>query len=155
MFLSLVFWIRRSTECYAYLEYLGVIHYTSLDHYALTRFGEEVRQQGFDLRSSILATICARVNLPWHGRIAAAYIEAQSEVLGRELSFHGGFEDADRAPTGAVMRDTMLNRVGDRVANVRVGPFFDARPGLGLAWAWPVFCTEHTNTISQNPLVLL
>ena len=40
-----------------------------------------MRQQGFNLRNSILATICARFNLPWHGRIAAAYIEAQTEVF--------------------------------------------------------------------------
>ena len=68
-------------EYYANLEALTLIQKTSSGQYALTRFGHEVRQQGFDLRSGILATACARFNLAWHGRIAAAYIEAQSEVF--------------------------------------------------------------------------
>ena len=68
-------------EYYAHLEHLALIQQTSSGHYALTCFGHEVRQQGFDLRSGILATICARFDLPWHGRIAAAYIEAQREVF--------------------------------------------------------------------------
>ncbi len=74
-------------EYYAHLEHLALIQQTSSGQYALTCFGHEVRQQGFDLRSGILATICARFDLAWHGRIAAAYIEAQSEVfLTREFS---------------------------------------------------------------------
>ena len=68
-------------EYYAHLKAMGLIQQDSKRQYALTCFGHEVTQQGFDLRSSILATICARFHLAWHGRLAAAYIDAQSEIF--------------------------------------------------------------------------
>ena len=44
-------------------------------------------QSPHDLRAGIVAAVCARFDLPWHGRLAAAYIEADCDCfLIRDLS---------------------------------------------------------------------
>ena len=63
------------------LENLALIKKNPAGKYSLTAFGDEVLAQRGDLRGSFLATICARFDLPWHGWIAAAYVDAQRECF--------------------------------------------------------------------------
>ena len=62
-------------------ENLALIEKNPVGKYSLTAFGDEVLAQRRDLRGSILATICTRFDLPWHGWIAAAYVDAQRECF--------------------------------------------------------------------------
>ena len=68
-------------QYYTDLEALALIKKNSSGMYGLTTFGNEVLQQRHDLRSGILAAICSRFDLAWHGRIAAAYVEAQRDCF--------------------------------------------------------------------------
>ena len=58
---------------------------TSSSHacYQLTAFGKEVARHSLDLHVGILVAVCARCDLPWHGRIAAAYIQAAQDCFRR------------------------------------------------------------------------
>ncbi len=49
----------------------------------LTDFGTEVRRCSLDFSIGILEAFCARFDLSWHGRIAAAYIAAQRDIYVR------------------------------------------------------------------------
>ncbi|MDP7305700.1 MAG: hypothetical protein QGG09_21485, partial [Pirellulaceae bacterium] len=49
----------------------------------LTDFGTEVRRCSLDFSIGILEAFCARFDLSWHGRIAAAYIAAQWDIYVR------------------------------------------------------------------------
>ena len=131
-----------------------------------------MQQQGFDLRGAILAALCARFDLPWHGRIAAAYIEAQSELfLTRDfcttcglypeqiaLAHHTGFPSPERSsPASAGAVDSADSSAAPRAlddardnADSSVAPRAadDARTAPG-----PQRSELHTATheIKQNP----
>ena len=50
----------------------------------LTSFGHEVSQQSFDINLGILSCVCARLGVPWHGRIAAAYLQTGRDVFAQK-----------------------------------------------------------------------
>ena len=54
--------------------------------YQLTAFGQEVTRHSLDLHAGILVAVCARFDLLWHGRIAAAYIQAAQDCFLRAPS---------------------------------------------------------------------
>ncbi len=59
------------------LRRLAVIVQDAEGERILTDFGREVRRHSLELRLGLLQAVCARFDLGWHGRIAAAYVAAQ------------------------------------------------------------------------------
>ena len=49
--------------------------------YQLTAFGQEVTRHSLDLHVGMLVAVCARFDLLWHGRIAAAYIQTAQDCF--------------------------------------------------------------------------
>ena len=62
-----------AADRYSELRALAVIAADTQGVHRLTDFGAEVRRSSLDVRLGILSAVCSRFDLPWHGRIAAAY----------------------------------------------------------------------------------
>ncbi len=73
-------------SCLSELEELGVSTICSASsssscEYRCTAFGEDVISHSVDVHVGVLASVCARLNLPWHGRIAAAYVQTSKDLF--------------------------------------------------------------------------
>ena len=72
-----------AADRYSELRALAVIATDIQGVRRLTDFGAEVRRSSLDVRLGILSAVCSRFDLPWHGRIAAAYVAGQRNIFVR------------------------------------------------------------------------
>ena len=74
-------------SCLSELLELGIITNCSAsssstgEQYRCTTFGEDVVSHSVDVDVGVVAAVCARFDLPWHGRIAAAYVQTSREMF--------------------------------------------------------------------------
>ena len=71
----------KRSDYYRELEELALIDKAESTDFRLTNFGESVLRHTGDLRGSIVAAICKRFDLPWHGCIASGYMGAQCDCF--------------------------------------------------------------------------
>ena len=54
---------------------------SNASEHQLTEFGQDVLTCSVDVHLGILETVCSRLNLRWHGRIVAAYVQTIAGVF--------------------------------------------------------------------------
>ena len=70
-------------RCFKELQGLGLISdkRSGKSSYSLTTFGQEVFEHSVDVHVGIIPAVCARFDLLWHGRIAAAFLQDKQRSL--------------------------------------------------------------------------
>ena len=72
-------------ECLLELRDLGIIVSSSASssgcQHSLTEFGADVASHSMDIHVGVITAVSARFDLAWHGRIAAAYVQASKEFF--------------------------------------------------------------------------